>query len=104
MCARKLVNQGRGMESDAGGTGRAGTQAALVARARGHEVVVLARSEGVDLVSGTRAAALDRVDAVIDASGVRAGGRSGRLPRGGRSYPRRRETFDGWLARVFPDG
>ncbi|SNS48294.1 Uncharacterized conserved protein YbjT, contains NAD(P)-binding and DUF2867 domains [Micrococcales bacterium KH10] len=58
----------------AGGTGQAGTQAALAARARGHEVIVLARSEGVDLVSGAgAAAALDGVDAVIDASGVRPG-------------------------------
>ena len=36
----------------AGGTGQAGAQAALAARERGHEVIVLARSEGVDLVSG----------------------------------------------------
>jgi uncharacterized protein YbjT (DUF2867 family) len=58
----------------AGGTGQAGAQAALAARERGHEVVVLARSEGVDLVSGAGAdAALEGVDAVIDASGVRPG-------------------------------
>ncbi len=54
----------------AGGTGQAGAQAARVARERGHEVSVLARSTGVDLVSGAGAeAALDGVDAVIDASG-----------------------------------
>ncbi|MFA5608278.1 MAG: SDR family oxidoreductase [Leucobacter sp.] len=55
----------------AGGTGQAGAQAALSARERGHEVVVLARSAGIDLVAGTGvSSALDDVDAVIDASGV----------------------------------
>jgi uncharacterized protein YbjT (DUF2867 family) len=59
----------------AGGTGQAGTQAARVARERGHEVIVLSRSHGTDLVSGADVpAALDGVDAVIDASGVRTGG------------------------------
>ncbi|MGJ0204677.1 SDR family oxidoreductase [Leucobacter sp. gxy201] len=58
----------------AGGTGQAGAQAARIARERGHEVVVLARSAGVDLVGGTgAAAALEGADAVIDASGVRPG-------------------------------
>jgi uncharacterized protein YbjT (DUF2867 family) len=58
----------------AGGTGQAGAQAVAAARAQGHEVVVLARSTGVDLVTGTGvAAALNGVDAVIDASGVRPG-------------------------------
>ncbi len=57
----------------AGGTGQAGAQAARVARERGHEAVVLARSEGIDLVSGEgTAAALAGVDAVIDATGVGA--------------------------------
>lgn len=55
----------------AGGTGQAGAQAALVARERGHEVVPLARSVGIDLVTGTgAAAALDGVEAIIDASGA----------------------------------
>ncbi len=55
----------------AGGTGQAGAQAVAVARERGHEVVVLSRSTGVDLVTGAGAAeALADVDAVIDASGV----------------------------------
>jgi uncharacterized protein YbjT (DUF2867 family) len=55
----------------AGGTGQAGTAAVAAARERGHEVVVLARSAGVDLVTGAGvAAALAGVDAVIDASGV----------------------------------
>jgi len=58
----------------AGGTGQAGTQAVLAARERGHEVMVLSRSAGVDLVSGAgAAAALDGADAVIDASGVSPG-------------------------------
>lgn len=58
----------------AGGTGQAGAQAALAARERGHEVILLARSTGVDLVTGAGAAeVLDGVDAVIDASGVRPG-------------------------------
>jgi uncharacterized protein YbjT (DUF2867 family) len=55
----------------AGGTGQAGSQAVSAARELGHEVIVLARSKGVDLVAGTgAAAALEGVDAVIDASGV----------------------------------
>ena len=55
----------------AGGTGQAGTATAAAARARGHEVVVLARSAGIDLVTGTgAAAALEGVEALIDASGV----------------------------------
>lgn len=55
----------------AGGTGQAGAAAVAAARERGHEVVVLARSAGIDLVAGAGvAAALAGVDAVIDASGV----------------------------------
>ena len=55
----------------AGGTGRAGAEAVASARARGHEPVVLARSAGVDLVTGEGvAAALVGTDAIIDASGV----------------------------------
>lgn len=55
----------------AGGTGKAGAKAVATAEARGHEIVVLARSTGVDLVSGEGVAgALDGVDAIIDASGV----------------------------------
>jgi len=55
----------------AGGTGRAGAEAVAAARQRGHDVVVLARSAGVDLVAGTGVTdALAGIDAVIDASGV----------------------------------
>src|SRR5690554_6791185 len=55
----------------AGGTGQAGQQAVRATRERGHEVVMLARSAGIDLVSGTDlAAVLDGVDVVIDACGV----------------------------------
>lgn len=55
----------------AGGTGQAGAAAVTAARARGHEVVVLARSVGVDLVSGEGVAhALDGIEAIIDATGV----------------------------------
>ncbi|MFH8248843.1 SDR family oxidoreductase [Microbacterium sp. B2969] len=55
----------------AGGTGQAGAQAVAVAKERGHDVVVLARSTGVDLVAGTGVAhALEGVDAIVDATGV----------------------------------
>lgn len=53
----------------AGGTGVVGRHVVEVARERGHEVVVLSRSEGVDLTTG--AGLIDRlagVDAVIDTS------------------------------------
>ena len=51
----------------AGGTGTVGRHVVEVAREQGHEVVVLSRSTGVDLVAGTGlAAALEGVDAVID--------------------------------------
>ena len=54
----------------AGGTGQAGSAAVRSARERGHEVIVLSRSAGVDLVTGVGAeAVLDGIDAVIDASG-----------------------------------
>jgi uncharacterized protein YbjT (DUF2867 family) len=53
----------------AGGTGAVGRHVVEVARERGHEVAVLARSQGVDLTTG---AGLDLagVDAVIDVSSV----------------------------------
>lgn len=55
----------------AGGTGQAGAAAVAAARERGHDVVVLARAAGVDLVTGSGvAAALEGVDVIIDASGV----------------------------------
>jgi len=55
----------------AGGTGQAGAAAVAAARERGHDVVVLARSAGVDLVTGSGVAvALEGVEAIIDASGV----------------------------------
>ncbi|TFI42712.1 SDR family oxidoreductase [Rhodococcus sp. 1R11] len=51
----------------AGGTGTVGTHVVDVARERGHEVVVLSRSAGVDLVGGTGLSdALAGVDAVVD--------------------------------------
>ena len=51
----------------AGGTGTVGRHVVDVARERGHEVVVLSRSTGVDLVAGTGLdTALQGVDAVID--------------------------------------
>jgi len=51
----------------AGGTGTIGAHVVDVLRERGHDPVVLARSTGVDLVTGEGvAAALDGVDAVID--------------------------------------
>lgn len=51
----------------AGGTGVVGRHVVEVARERGHEVVVLSRSEGVDLTTGAGVTErLDGVDAVID--------------------------------------
>lgn len=51
----------------AGGTGAVGTHVVRVATERGHDVVVLTRSSGVDLVDGAGLArALSGADAVID--------------------------------------
>ncbi|WP_250030796.1 SDR family oxidoreductase [Paractinoplanes maris] len=53
----------------AGGTGRLGTLVVAQARAAGHEVVVMARSSGVDLTTGAGLdEALRGVDVVIDAA------------------------------------
>ena len=55
----------------AGGTGLVGRMVVDAARERGHEAVVLARSEGVDLTTG--AGLVERlagVDAVIDTTNV----------------------------------
>jgi uncharacterized protein YbjT (DUF2867 family) len=55
----------------AGGTGTVGRHVVDAARERGHEVVVLARSAGVDLTTGEGlAAALAGVDAVIDVANI----------------------------------
>lgn len=55
----------------AGGTGLTGTHVVEIARSRAHDVVVLARSRGVDLTSGAGLrAALSGVDAVVDVSNV----------------------------------
>ena len=55
----------------AGGTGVLGRYVVEVARRRGHDVMVLARSEGVDLTSGEGLAGrLDGVDVVVDATSV----------------------------------
>lgn len=55
----------------AGGTGIAGRHVVAVARERGHDVVSLSRSEGVDLVNGRGLTqALQGVDTVIDVSGL----------------------------------
>ena len=55
----------------AGGTGQVGSHVVAAARARGHDVVVLSRSTGVDLVTGSGvAAALEGADAVIDVVSV----------------------------------
>ena len=51
----------------AGGTGVAGRYTVMAAREAGHDVVVLARARGVDVVTGTGLAeALDGVDVVVD--------------------------------------
>jgi uncharacterized protein YbjT (DUF2867 family) len=53
----------------AGGTGLVGRYVVQAARAAGHQAVVISRSAGVDLRTGTGlAAALDGADAVIDVS------------------------------------
>lgn len=55
----------------AGGTGVVGRQTVDAVRAAGHEAVVLSRSRGIDLVTrGGLDAALEGVDAVIDAANV----------------------------------
>lgn len=55
----------------AGGTGAVGRHVVEVARQRGHEAIVLARAQGVDLVSGAGLAGrLAEVDAVIDVTSV----------------------------------
>ena len=55
----------------AGGTGVVGAHTVAAARAAGHEAVVLARSAGVDIISGAGlAAALAGVDAVIDVANL----------------------------------
>lgn len=56
----------------AGGTGTVGQHVARIATERGHDTRILARSEGVDLVTGS-GLSLDGVDAVIDVSGPSAG-------------------------------
>lgn len=56
----------------AGGTGTVGRHVVRIARERGHEVISLSRSEGVDLITGKGLdAALQGVDTVIDVSGIR---------------------------------
>ncbi|MFC4140060.1 MULTISPECIES: SDR family oxidoreductase [unclassified Microbacterium] len=53
----------------AGGTGTVGRHIVAAAQDRGHEVVVLARSTGADVITGTGLDdALAKADAVIDAS------------------------------------
>ena len=55
----------------AGGTGTVGRRIVATARERGHDVRVLARSSGVDVLEGTGLdAALQGVDVVIDAVNV----------------------------------
>ena len=52
----------------AGGTGVVGRRAVQAARTQGHEVVVLSRSEGIDVLSGDGLEArLEGVDVVVDA-------------------------------------
>jgi uncharacterized protein YbjT (DUF2867 family) len=60
----------------AGGTGVAGRWAVEALRAGGHDVVVIARSTGADLVTGDGLdAALAGADAVIDATNVASSGK-----------------------------
>jgi uncharacterized protein YbjT (DUF2867 family) len=58
----------------AGGTGVVGAHVVTELERRGHETVILSRSAGVDVVSGTGlAAALAGVDALVDATSVVTG-------------------------------
>jgi uncharacterized protein YbjT (DUF2867 family) len=55
----------------AGGTGMTGTHISAIARERGHDVIVLSRRTGVELLSGAGlAGALASADAVIDVTNV----------------------------------
>lgn len=55
----------------AGGTGTLGRHLVTAARRQGHEVAVIARSQGVDLLTGSGVeAAVDGCEAVIDAANV----------------------------------
>jgi uncharacterized protein YbjT (DUF2867 family) len=55
----------------AGGTGMVGRRITEAARERGHDTVVLSRSEGVDVLAGQGlAAALEGADVVIDALNI----------------------------------
>lgn len=57
----------------AGGTGTVGVHVVEVARERGHDVVVLSRSAGIDLVSGSGLSdALSGIEAVIDVASTQA--------------------------------
>jgi uncharacterized protein YbjT (DUF2867 family) len=58
----------------AGGTGVAGHATVVALRGLGHDCVVLARSTGVDLVTGAGLpAALDGVEAVVDTTNIATG-------------------------------
>ncbi len=60
----------------AGGTGVVGRLVVEAARAEGHQVSVLSRSTGTDLATGSGLdAALDGVEAVVDASNINTTGR-----------------------------
>ncbi len=62
----------------AGATGTVGRHVVEVARERGHEVVGLTRSAGVDLTTGEGLAArLEAVDVVVDVTSTRAQSRKG---------------------------
>ena len=62
----------------AGGTGVAGRWTVEALRKGGHEVIVIARSAGADLVTGAGLdAALAGVDAVIDATNTKSSGKRG---------------------------
>ncbi len=55
----------------AGGTGMTGAHIAAIAGERGHDILILSRRTGIELLSGAGlAGALDGVDAVIDVTNV----------------------------------
>ena len=77
-----------------GATGRLGHHAVEILRERGHEVVPISRSEGVDVISGEGlGAALEGVDLIVDAA-------SSPTPEGAAEFFTSQSLFN--LCAIFP--